>query len=80
MKLQNTVLFCTIVAIVLLALFGSGLKEKASKGLAEEIDGYNCDGGICTTCIIDGESCNCGPEVCTCGSTTVDKEECSLLR
>ena len=80
MKAKTFMLIGALLGILLLAMFGSGLKEKVVNGMAENVEGYSCDGGICTTCMIDGEKCSCGDEVCTCGSKTVDAAECSLFR
>ncbi len=70
-----------IVFIISLALFGSSIKEKALKGMVQDIPEYNCgDEGICTSCIIEGNTCSCGADTCSCGDETVDRAECELYR
>ncbi len=80
MKPKIILLTIAIISIIILALFSFGLKEKAVKGIVEEVSEYNCgENGFCTSCIIDGNSCSCGQHTCECGDNIVDKEECSLF-
>lgn len=79
MMLKIILIIVAIVLIVSLALFGSSIKEKALKGIVQNIPEYNCGkDDICTSCIIDGHTCSCGPYTCDCGNETVDKAECEL--
>jgi len=67
-----------IVFIVFLAVFGTGVKDKAVRGVTDDVGEYNCDGELCLGCVIGGETCNCGKESCTCGENHVDRSECLL--
>lgn len=79
MKLKIILILSGIFLIVSLALFGSSIKEKALKGIVEDVPEYNCwKDNICTSCIIDGHTCSCGTHTCTCGNNTVDRTECEL--
>lgn len=79
MKIKLIILLGAIIAILFVALFSFGLKEKALKGMVEDIPEYNCGNeGICTSCIIEGNSCSCGQSICECGNMTVDKKECDI--
>lgn len=79
MKLKIILIILGIVLIVGLALFGSSIKEKALKGMVQDIAEYNCgEDDICTSCIINGNTCSCGADTCSCGNETVDKGECEL--
>lgn len=79
MKLKIIILSISIIAILLLALLGFGLKEIALKGMVSDIPEYNCgEDNLCTSCIIKGNTCSCGQHTCACGNETVDKSECSL--
>jgi len=68
-----------IILIIGLALFGTSIKEQALRGMAKETPGYNCGKGeVCTSCIINGNRCNCGVDFCLCGNETIDRAECEL--
>ncbi len=80
MKSKTILLIISLIGIIILALFSFGLKEKAIKGIVEEVPEYNCgENDFCTSCVIDGNSCSCGQHTCECGDMMVDKEECSLF-
>lgn len=80
MRFKIIILVVIIIGIVALALFGSNIKEKALKGIVNEIPEYNCGkDNLCTSCIIDGHSCSCGTHTCTCGNETVDRAQCQLF-
>ena len=79
MKIKIIVLGVVIIGILALSLFSFGLKEKALKGMVNDIPEYNCGGdNLCTSCIIEGHTCSCGEHTCDCGNKTVDKNECIL--
>jgi hypothetical protein len=79
MKLKIILITLGIVLIIGLALFGTTIKEKALKGMVQDIAEYNCGkDDICTSCIIDGHTCSCGTHTCSCGNETVDRTECEL--
>ncbi len=79
MKLKIILIILGIVFIIGLALFGSSIREKALKGMVQDIPEYNCGkDDICTSCIIDGNTCSCGTDTCTCGDEIVDKNQCQL--
>ncbi len=81
MRLKIILLTGAIIAIVILALFGSGLKEKTLRGMVDDVPEYNCgEDEICTSCIIGGHTCSCGTSTCECGDTTVNRSECSLWK
>jgi len=77
--LKIILITAAIILIIGLAIFGTGIKEKALRGMAKETPGYNCgEGGVCTSCIISGNRCNCGADSCVCGNETIDRAECEL--
>jgi len=79
MKIKIILVTLALAAIVLLAILGAGIKEKAIKAIAKETPGYNCGKDeICTTCIIEGQICSCGKTTCECGNKTVQSKECYL--
>lgn len=78
MRLKIIMIVGLIAVIIILALFGSGIKEKALKGVTQDIPEYNCEDGLCTSCIISGNLCSCGEHTCDCGNISVDKAECEL--
>jgi len=80
MNFKFIIIILIMAGIVSLAMFGSGLKGIAVKGIAKDLPEYNCgEGNICTSCIIEGQTCGCGTEVCDCGNKTINKEECGFF-
>ncbi len=68
------------MAIIFLVLFGTEIKKRAIRGIAEQIPSYECDKDeVCTSCIIEGEVCSCTEHVCQCGNDTVEKGECEMF-
>ncbi len=79
MRLKIILMAAGIILITGLAIFGSSIKEKALKGMVENIPEYNCGkDGICTSCVIGGYTCSCGTYTCNCGNETIDRAECEL--
>ncbi len=79
MKLKIILIILGIVFIIGITIFGSSIREKALKGMVQDIPEYNCGkGDICTSCIIEGHTCSCGTHTCTCGNETVDRTQCQL--
>ncbi len=79
MKLKIILIILGIVFIIGITIFGSSIREKALKGMVQDIPEYNCGkDDICTSCIIDGNTCSCGTDTCTCGDEIVDKNQCQL--
>jgi hypothetical protein len=80
MKIKIMLSLAGIILIVGLAIFGSGIKEKVSQGIVDDIPEYNCgQKDICTSCIINGNACSCGTSTCACGNNTVDISQCQLI-
>ncbi len=80
MRLKIVLIIGAITGILIITLFGSGLKEKALKEMASDIPEYNCGrDNLCTSCVIEGNICSCGEHTCGCGNKTVDKTECNLF-
>ena len=79
MKIKITIILSCILAIVLLALFGTSIKDKAKSEILSDVGEYSCNNGICSSCIIEGNLCYCNEEVCKCGDKTVVKSECNLI-
>lgn len=80
MKVKLIIIILAMVGIIILAAFGSGLKGVAVKGMAKELPEYSCgEGNICTSCIIESQTCSCGTDICNCGNKTVNKEECGFF-
>lgn len=79
MKLKIILLILGIILIISVSIFGSSIKEKALKGMVQNVDEYNCGkDDICTSCIINGNTCSCGEHTCSCGNETVERAECKL--
>lgn len=79
MRLKIIILVGMIIAIVLLALFGFGLKEIAVKEIVKNVPEYECgEGDLCMSCTIEGQSCSCGKHTCDCEGLIVGREECVL--
>lgn len=79
MRIKLIMIILAIVGILILAGFSFNLKEIALEQMVKEIPEYNCEGdGICTSCLIEGNMCSCGPATCDCGNKTVDKEACNF--
>lgn len=79
MRFKLIMLAAAIIGVVALAIFSFGLKERALRGMVDDVSEYNCGkDNICTSCIIEGNSCSCGAYTCICGNKTVDKVECEL--
>lgn len=78
MRFKIIVISGVIIVIIILALFGSGIKEMALSGMTKNLAEYNCEGGLCTSCIIKGNMCSCGEHSCECGDIRVEKSECQL--
>jgi len=79
MRLKIIVLTLAISGIIVLSLFGFNVKERAIRGMVADVSEYNCDASnLCTSCIINGNTCSCGKSTCSCGNETVNKAECEL--
>ncbi len=79
MRLKTFFILSLIVLILLLVFLGSGLKEKALKGMTSDVPGYVCGkGNICTSCMIAGQNCNCEVNKCDCGGNIVDRKKCEI--
>ena len=79
MRIKLMLIIFGLAGIIVLVLFGTGLKEKALKEMVSDIPEYNCgDDDVCTSCIIKGNTCSCGEHTCSCGNDTVDRQECML--
>lgn len=79
MRTKIILLIVIIAGILVVSLFGFGIKERVLKGIVKDIPEYNCgDNNLCTSCIIEGHTCSCGKHSCDCGNKTVDRSECSL--
>lgn len=80
MRIKIILLMIVILGILALSLFASNIKDISIRGMVEKVPEYNCGvGDLCTSCIIEGYTCSCGKEVCSCGNKTVDREVCDLL-
>ena len=65
--------------IILISLFGSGIKSTLAKAIGAETPAYVCnEEGLCATCIIEDAVCECTGDYCICGDKTVPKDECII--
>jgi len=79
MRIKIVLIVITLILIIGLAIFGSSIKEKVLRGMISDVPEYSCGGGdLCTSCIIDGNKCNCGADICKCGNDTFEKKECEI--
>ncbi len=80
MNLRVVVSAALLLAIILLSLF-SGLGGRVARELSEGTPGYNCEPGLpCASCVLGGAACECKGFLCSCGNTTVSREECGFGR
>jgi len=81
MNLKIILIILSLIGIIIISLFSFGVKEVALKGMVGDVAEYNCGSdGLCTSCIIGGNTCSCGKHECECGNMTVDRSECTLYR
>ena len=79
MRAKIIIIILLLFSIIIIAIFSFGVKEFALRGIIEDVSEYNCaDNGVCTSCMIEGNLCNCDSHKCMCGNLTVDKKECEL--
>jgi len=79
MRAKIFLLSISILLIIILAMFGFGIKEKALQGIIEGVDEYNCkNNSLCSSCIIRGNVCVCSNNICNCGNESYGKSVCDF--
>lgn len=80
MRTKIVMIIVVLIGIFLLTLFSFGIKEKAIGGIIDNVPEYDCsENNLCTSCMIEGNTCSCGQHTCDCGNKTVDRKECILF-
>jgi len=76
-RIKLIILIAVLVVITLFAVFGKGVKEALMRKIYLQNPNYNCsEAGVCTACVVEGETCRCDASQCLCNDKIIPKETC----